>query len=203
MAFGRPGVPACPPRREDGAGHQDAAAASSKPLPVRSLTAHGYTTLAALTFRKYFAGGASYYGISDISALAKGTHKFEAHYLDWLIGDKMLYRARSPVFHAQRLSKPVIFFQGDKDPVVPPDQAERMVRALRRKKIPTGYLLFAAEGHGFKKQQIWNVPSMLSYISTLPRCFARNCYSDTHPGACFAPISDRLGRATSRLERAF
>jgi len=122
---------------------------------MRGGSAGGYTTLAALTFRKYFAGGASYYGISDISALAKGTHKFEAHYLDWLIGpypqDKNLYRARSPVFHAQRLSKPVIFFQGDKDPVVPPDQAERMVRALRRKKIPTGYLLFAGEGHGFKK----------------------------------------------------
>jgi dipeptidyl aminopeptidase/acylaminoacyl peptidase len=122
---------------------------------MRGGSAGGYTTLAALTFRKYFAGGASYYGISDISALAKGTHKFEAHYLDWLIGpypqDKELYRARSPVFHAQRLSKPVIFFQGDEDRVVPPDQAEKMVRALRRQRIPTGYLLFAGEGHGFKK----------------------------------------------------
>jgi dipeptidyl aminopeptidase/acylaminoacyl peptidase len=124
---------------------------------MRGGSAGGYTTLAALTFRKYFAGGASYYGISDISALAKGTHKFEAHYLDWLIGpypqDKELYRARSPVFHAQRLSKPVIFFQGDKDPVVPPDQAEKMIRALRRQRIPTGYLLFTGEGHGFKKAE--------------------------------------------------
>ncbi len=114
----------------------------------------GYTTLAALTFRKYFAGGASYYGISDISALAKGTHKFEAHYLDWLIGpypqDKKTYRERSPIFHAQRVSKPVIFFQGDKDPVAPPDQTEKMVRALRHRKIPAGYLLFAGESHGFK-----------------------------------------------------
>ncbi|MGH7247153.1 MAG: S9 family peptidase, partial [Pseudomonadota bacterium] len=113
-------------------------------------SAGGYTTLAALTFRNYFAGGASYYGISDISALAKHTHKFEAHYLDWLIGrypkDKELYRARSPLFHAARLSRPVIFFQGDKDPVVPSDQAERMVQALRRRKIPAGYLLFAGEG---------------------------------------------------------
>jgi dipeptidyl aminopeptidase/acylaminoacyl peptidase len=120
-------------------------------------SAGGYTTLAALTFRKYFAGGASYYGISDISALAKDTHKFEAHYLDWLIGPypqaRKAYRARSPIFHAQNLSKPVIFFQGDKDPVVPPDQAEKMVRALRRRKIPAGYLLFAGEGHGFKKAE--------------------------------------------------
>jgi dipeptidyl aminopeptidase/acylaminoacyl peptidase len=81
-------------------------------------SAGGYTTLVALTFRRYFAGGASYYGISDISALARGTHKFEARYLDWLIGpypqEKRVYRARSPFFHAQRLSRPVIFFQGDK-----------------------------------------------------------------------------------------
>ncbi len=120
-------------------------------------SAGGYTTLAALTFRKYFAGGASYYGISDISALAEGTHKFEARYLDWLIGPypqaQKVYRARSPLFHAQNLSKPVIFFQGDKDPVVPPDQAEKMVRALRRCKTPAGYLLFADEGHGFKKAE--------------------------------------------------
>jgi dipeptidyl aminopeptidase/acylaminoacyl peptidase len=110
-----------------------------------------------LTFRKYFAGGASHYGISDISALARGTHKFEARYLDWLIGpypqEQKVYRARSPFFHAQRLSRPVIFFQGDKDPVVPPDQAEKMVRALRRRKFPAGYLLFAGEGHGFKKAE--------------------------------------------------
>jgi len=120
-------------------------------------SAGGYTTLAALTFRNYFAGGASYYGISDISALAKDTHKFEAHYLDWLIGPypqaRKAYRARSPIFHVQHLSSPVIFFQGDKDPVVPPDQAEKMVRALRHRKIPAGYLLFAGEGHGFKKAE--------------------------------------------------
>ena len=118
-------------------------------------SAGGYTALAALTFRKYFAGGASSYGISNIAALAKGTHKFEAQYLDWLIGpyprDKKIYRARSPLFHAKKLSKPVIFFQGGKDPVVPPDQTEKMVRALRRQKIPAGYLLFADESHGFKE----------------------------------------------------
>jgi dipeptidyl aminopeptidase/acylaminoacyl peptidase len=118
-------------------------------------SAGGYTTLAALTFHRYFAGGASYYGVGDVSALAKDRHKFEAHYLDWLIGpyprDRKVYRARSPVFHAARLSKPVIFFQGDKDPIVPPIQAEKMVTALRRRKISAGYLLFAGESHGFRR----------------------------------------------------
>jgi dipeptidyl aminopeptidase/acylaminoacyl peptidase len=93
--------------------------------------------------------------VSDLAALAKDTHKFEARYLDGLIGkypeQAALYRARSPLFHADRLRKPVIFFQGDEDAVVPPDQAARMYEALRRRKIPVGYLLFAGEAHGFRQ----------------------------------------------------
>jgi dipeptidyl aminopeptidase/acylaminoacyl peptidase len=115
-------------------------------------SAGGYTTLAALTFRDFFQGGASYYGISDIAALARDTHKFESRYLDWLIGpypqDEARYRERSPLYHAEQLSKPVIFFQGDEDAVVPPNQAEAMVEALRRKGNAVGYFLFAGEQHG-------------------------------------------------------
>src|SRR5712692_6584785 len=99
-------------------------------------SAGGYTTLAALTFRDFFQGGASYYGVSDIAALARDTHKFESRYLDWLIGpypqEEARYRERSPLYHADRLAKPVIFFQGEEDAVVPPNQAESMVEALRR-----------------------------------------------------------------------
>jgi dipeptidyl aminopeptidase/acylaminoacyl peptidase len=118
-------------------------------------SAGGYTTLAALTFRDFFQGGASYYGVSDAAALARDTHKFESRYLDWLIGpypqEEALYRERSPVFHAGRLRKPVIFFQGDEDAVVPPNQAEVMVEALRRNGNAVGYFLFAGEQHGFRK----------------------------------------------------
>jgi dipeptidyl aminopeptidase/acylaminoacyl peptidase len=118
-------------------------------------SAGGYTTLAALVFHDVFSGGASYYGVSDIAALARDTHKFESHYLDWLIGpypqNEALYRERSPLFHAERLSRPVIFFQGDEDPVVPPTQTEAMVEALRRRGTPVGYFLFAGEQHGFRK----------------------------------------------------
>ena len=118
-------------------------------------SAGGYTTLAALVFHNVFSGGASYYGVSDIAALARDTHKFESHYLDWLIGpypqDEALYRERSPLFHAERLSRPVIFFQGDEDPVVPPNQTEAMVEALRRRGTPVGYFLFSGEQHGFRK----------------------------------------------------
>jgi dipeptidyl aminopeptidase/acylaminoacyl peptidase len=118
-------------------------------------SAGGYTTLAALVFHDVFRGGASYYGVSDIAALARDTHKFESRYLDWLIGpypqEEALYRERSPLFQAERLSRPVIFFQGDEDAVVPPNQTEAMVEALRRRGIPVGYYLFAGEQHGFRK----------------------------------------------------
>jgi dipeptidyl aminopeptidase/acylaminoacyl peptidase len=118
-------------------------------------SAGGYTTLAALTFRDYFAGGASHFGVSDAAALARDTHKFESRYLDWLIGpypqEAERYKERSPAEHAERLSRPVIFFQGDEDRIVPPNQTERMVDALRRNRVPVGYLLFSGEQHGFRQ----------------------------------------------------
>jgi dipeptidyl aminopeptidase/acylaminoacyl peptidase len=118
-------------------------------------SAGGYTTLAALAFRDFFQGGASYYGVSDAAALARDTHKFESRYLDWLIGpypeEEARYRERSPAYHADRLSKPVIFFQGSEDAVVPPNQTEVMVEALRRNGNAVGYFLFAGEQHGFRQ----------------------------------------------------
>jgi dipeptidyl aminopeptidase/acylaminoacyl peptidase len=118
-------------------------------------SAGGFTTLAALTFRKEFKTGASYYGIGDLEALAKDTHKFESRYLDGLIGPyperRDLYIARSPIHGARLLSVPVAFFQGAEDRVVPPQQAEAMVAALRRRGIPCLYLLFDGEQHGFRR----------------------------------------------------
>jgi dipeptidyl aminopeptidase/acylaminoacyl peptidase len=120
-------------------------------------SAGGYTVLAALTRGDVFKGGASYYGVSDVAALARDTHKFESRYLDWLIGPYPeradLYAERSPITHAEQLSCPVIFFQGDEDRIVPPNQTEMMVEALRRRGIPVGYLLFAGEQHGFRRAE--------------------------------------------------
>lgn len=120
-------------------------------------SAGGFTTLAVLTFRKEFKTGASYYGVSDLEALAKDTHKFESHYLDGLIGPyperKDLYAARSPVHSARLLSVPVAFFQGAEDKIVPPNQAEAMVDALRSRGTPFLYLLFDGEQHGFRRAE--------------------------------------------------
>ncbi len=127
----------------------------AKRVVISGGSAGGYTTLAALAFRDFFQGGASYYGVSDATALARDTHKFESRYLDWLIGPfpemEQRYRERSPACHADRLSKPVIFFQGAEDAVVPPNQTEVMVEALRRKGNAVGYFLFTGEQHGFRQ----------------------------------------------------
>jgi dipeptidyl aminopeptidase/acylaminoacyl peptidase len=129
--------------------------ADAKRIVISGGSAGGYTTLAALVFRDFFQGGGSHYGVSDVAALARDTHKFESRYLDWLIGpypeEEALYRERSPLFHAERLSKPVIFFQGDEDAVVPPNQTEAMVEALRHSGKPVGYFLFSGEQHGFRQ----------------------------------------------------
>ncbi len=126
-------------------------------LLVTGGSAGGYTTLAALTFRNVFRAGASYYGISDLEALAKETHKFESRYLDTLVGPypqrRDLYRERSPIHHTDRLSCPIILLQGLEDRVVPPNQAEMMVDALRRKGLPVAYLPFSGEQHGFRKSE--------------------------------------------------
>jgi dipeptidyl aminopeptidase/acylaminoacyl peptidase len=126
-----------------------------KRMVIRGGSAGGYTTLAALVFRDFFHGGASYYGVSDVAALARETHKFESRYLDWLIGPypqaQEIYRERSPLYYADQLSKPVIFFQGAEDTIVPPNQAEILVETLRSKGKPVGYLVFSGEQHGFRK----------------------------------------------------
>jgi dipeptidyl aminopeptidase/acylaminoacyl peptidase len=126
-------------------------------LAIRGGSAGGYTTLAALAFRDAFAAGASHFGVSDLAALARETHKFESRYLDGLIGPyparKDLYRERSPIHHVNRIAAPMILFQGLEDRVVPPSQAELMVAALTKKGLPVAYLAFEGEGHGFRRAE--------------------------------------------------
>ena len=135
-----------------GQGHVDGAR-----LAIRGGSAGGYTTLACLAFRKVFAAGASHYGISDCEVLATDTHKFESRYLDTLIGPyperRDLYLERSPLHHLDGLDRPVIFFQGLDDRVVPPNQAEMLFDALRRRGVVTAYVPFEGEQHGFRKAE--------------------------------------------------
>jgi dipeptidyl aminopeptidase/acylaminoacyl peptidase len=126
-------------------------------LMITGGSAGGYTTLCALAFTDTFAAGASHFGVSDLEELAKETHKFESRYLERLIGPYPeradLYKKRSPIHHAQKLSCPVIFFQGLEDEVVPKEQAEAMFEALREKGLPVAYVPFEGEQHGFRRAE--------------------------------------------------
>ena len=123
-------------------------------LAIRGGSAGGYTTLSALTFTNTFKAGASHFGVGDLEALAKDTHKFESRYLDSIIGsypeEIEIYHARSPIHHVDQMASPCIFFQGLEDKVVPPNQAETMVEALTEKGVPVAYVPFEGEQHGFR-----------------------------------------------------
>jgi len=123
-------------------------------MAIRGGSAGGYTTLCALVFHDVFAAGASYYGVGDMEALARDTHKFESRYADRLVApypERLdVYRARSPIHFTDRIDCPLIVFQGLDDMVVPRAQAEQLVTALRARRVPHAYLPFAGEGHGFR-----------------------------------------------------
>ncbi len=124
-------------------------------LAISGGSAGGFTTLCALTFHDTFSAGASHYGIGDLEALARDTHKFESRYTDWLVGplpsEHARYVERSPIHHHERLGCPVIFFQGLEDRVVPPNQAEAMVAVLAKRGIAHAYVPFEGEQHGFRR----------------------------------------------------
>ena len=126
-------------------------------LAIRGGSASGYTTLCALTFRDVFAAGISYYGIGDLLAFARETHKFESRYLDRLIGPlpaaAETYAERSPNRHVDQIRGAVLILQGLEDRVVPPSEAERIVDALWERRVPHAYLPFEGEDHGFRRAE--------------------------------------------------
>jgi dipeptidyl aminopeptidase/acylaminoacyl peptidase len=126
-------------------------------IEITGGSAGGYTTLLALARRDEFACGASYFGVADLLTFHEDTHKFESHYDDYLVGPWPeaieLYRQRSPMNHAESISRPLLLLQGLDDKVVPPSQSEVIVDALRRRGIPYAYIAFEGEGHGFRKAE--------------------------------------------------
>ena len=124
-------------------------------LIIEGGSAGGLTVLNALAHHEVFSGGVSRYGVTDLRALATDTHKFEARYLDRLIGawpdDEATYIDRSPITHVDKITSPMLVLQGTEDKVVPPNQAEMIVDALQAKDVPVTYHLFEGEGHGFRQ----------------------------------------------------
>ena len=126
-------------------------------LAITGGSAGGYTTLAALAFRDTFKAGSSHFGVSELESFARDTHKYESRYLYSLLGrlpeERARYRERSPMHAAHQISAPLMLFQGLDDKIVPPSQAEVIVRALRERQVPVAYVAFEGEGHGFRKAE--------------------------------------------------
>jgi len=126
-------------------------------VAIRGGSAGGFTALAALAGTDSFKAGVSLYGVTDLTALAGDTHKFESRYLDSLIGPyperKDLYIERSPISNAASIKSPVLFLQGLDDKVVPPSQAQMMIDTLKENNVPVAYLPFEGEAHGFRKAE--------------------------------------------------
>lgn len=128
--------------------------ADPEKLAIRGGSAGGYVVLATLAACELFAAGTSYYGVSDLSLLARDTHKFESHYLEQLIGPwpaaRALYEERSPINHIDRIKAPVLLFQGLLDKVVPPNQAETVFTRLKHNNGASRLVLLEDEAHGFR-----------------------------------------------------
>ncbi len=132
--------------------------ADRKRVAIEGGSAGGFTTLACLAFTDIFRVGACRYGVSDLTAMSKDTHRFESTYLDHLLGsfvkNKERYVNRSPVNNAHKIKCPVIFFQGLQDKVVLAEQTEKMAAVLRENNLPVEVYTFAEEGHGFRNSQV-------------------------------------------------
>jgi dipeptidyl aminopeptidase/acylaminoacyl peptidase len=136
----------------------NAGKADADKLVIMGSSAGGFTVLQALVEEPgFFKAGIVSYGVSDQFALAQDTHKFEERYSEWLLGSLPeaadIYRERSPLLHAERISDPLLVFQGGDDHVVPQSQSDDLVNALRRNGTPHEYRVYDDEGHGFRQPE--------------------------------------------------
>ena len=126
-------------------------------MAIRGGSAGGLTALNALASGEGFSACVSWYGVTDLMGLVATTHDFEARYTDRLIGplpgSEALYEERSPVSRAAAMAGSVLLLQGTEDPVVPPQQAERLRDALAAAGRPCQLLFFEGEGHGFRRAE--------------------------------------------------
>ena len=167
----------------------DAGRVDGNRAAIRGGSAGGFTVLAALAFYDVFKAGANYYGVSDLEALARDTHKFEARYLDRLVAPlpegRAVYEARAPIRHLEGFKAALITFQGSEDKVVPPDQSRAIVAALKAKGVPVAYIEFEGEQHGFRKAENI-VRSLESELAFYGRVFGFEPHGPLPPVALLA-----------------
>ncbi|MFC9543133.1 prolyl oligopeptidase family serine peptidase [Streptomyces sp. NPDC056956] len=127
-------------------------------LALRGGSAGGWTTAVSLTTTDVYACGTILYPVLDLTGWSTGgTHDFESHYLESLIGPRAevpaRYEERSPIAHAEKLTVPFLLLQGLDDVICPPAQCERFLARLAGRQVPHAYLTFPGEGHGFRRAE--------------------------------------------------
>ncbi len=127
-------------------------------LVIMGGSAGGFTVLHSLCqYPGVYRAAICMFGVANQFTLAADTHKFEARYLDSLLGPlpeaAAVYRERSPIFHADRIRDPIAVFQGEIDRVVPREQSDSIVASLRARGVPHEYHVYPGEGHGWRKSE--------------------------------------------------
>ena len=127
-------------------------------LVIMGGSAGGYTVLQSLVeIPGFYRAAICMFGVANMFTLAADTHKFEARYLDSMLGPlpeaAAIYRERSPIFHADKIVDPVAVFQGEIDRVVPREQSDSIVASLKARGVTHEYHLYPGEGHGWRKQE--------------------------------------------------
>jgi dipeptidyl aminopeptidase/acylaminoacyl peptidase len=155
-------------------------------LLIHGGSAGGLTTLCALEKGDTFSGGAISYGVTDLEGLARDTHKFEARYLDTLVGPlpeaRDRYLERSPIHHTDRLATPLLVMQGAEDQVVPRQQADSLVAALQANGVTFAYVVFEGEQHGFRRAETIE-RALAVELSFYAQLFGLDRSDDTDPVA--------------------
>ncbi|MGO1292228.1 MAG: prolyl oligopeptidase family serine peptidase, partial [Brevibacterium linens] len=126
-------------------------------IAISGASSGGWTVLSALASTNVFACGTSYFGVTDLMRFVVDTHDFESHYIDGLVGPwpaaQDEYIARSPIRRTSDITVPVAVMQGDRDPIVPPSQAQEFVDTLQLAGVEYIYRLYKGESHGFVRAE--------------------------------------------------
>ena len=136
----------------------------------------GYMVLAALAFKpQAFSVGVDIFGVSNwLRTLESMPKWWEAQRLALYqeIGDpdrqKDMLREISPIFHADKIQRPLIVLQGANDPRVIKPESDDIVAAVKKNRVPVQYVVFPDEGHGFskRKNQVEGYRAILEFLDT-------------------------------------
>lgn len=131
--------------------------ADPKRVAITGGSAGGYATLWALTQQpEFWTAGVALFPLAHIYDAVVGSHRFERHYEEGLIGplpeSGALWRERSPITHVEKVRAPILMFHGTADKAVPYQQSVDFAEAVRRRGGTAELVSYEGEGHGFAKE---------------------------------------------------